>query len=141
MIMSVFEPYNDLDAKQSIDYIVNLEKVIRQNCSKEEQLPLRCGSAVARYTIVYWSENLPKWLNVIMGDKASIVVKSDDWRWKDFGGADVSGAVAGAVAGAIGGALVGGVGAGPGAVAGGLGVGIGNSAGYAVEKAWDWLWE
>lgn len=137
MIMSVFEPYNDLDAKQSIDYIVNLEKVIRQNCSKEEQLPLLCGSAVARYTIVYWSENLPKWLNVIMGDKASIVVKSDDWRWKDFGGADVSGAVAGA----IGGALVGGVGAGPGAVAGGLGVGIGNSAGYAVEKAWDWLWE
>lgn len=140
MVMSVFDTSSTLNEQQAINYIIKIEEEIRINCSKTEQLPLLCGSSIAKHTIVYWSEKLPEWINEIIGDKKPST-RSANWSWKDFGGADVAGAVSGAIAGAIGGAFIGGVGAAPGAVVGGVGVGIGSSAGYAAQKLWDWIWD
>lgn len=139
MIMFAFSQSSDMDVSQAISYIIEIENEIRKECSEEEQIPLLCGTAVARYTIVYWSDNLYKWKVAVLGNKS--MTKSNDWSWQNFGGADVSGAVSGAVGGAMAGALVGGVGAGPAALVGGLNGGAGNSAGYAAEVFWDWLWE
>ena len=77
--------------------------------------------------MVYWSENIDEWVEVISNGNTS--GRINGWfNWKKVGGADVKGAVTGAVTGAITGA---------GAGIGALGGGLGASAGAAALELWN----
>ena len=140
MLLAIFENGN-ITLEQLLAEILDLETQIEMAAPTiDEAVLLLYAASVARYSAEYWYENIENWLislipiilpinpslpSIIGGDEGPLSLM---WSWKNFGKADLSGAIGGAIGGGM-------AGAGPGA----LGGGIGNSAIYAFERLWDWL--
>lgn len=119
--------------------IIELENEILQNdiFGENERFPILCGCSVARYSAIYWTENLEKWKVEILGIKNSqekiITTKSGDPEEGFWDGVwDIAKEDAiGAALGALGGAGIGGIGAGPGAIGGGC-IASGTEAAHKI---------
>ena len=125
--------------KELLRIVIELENEILENkaIEEDERFPILCGCSVARYSAVYWTENLEKWKVEIMGINNSqqkiITTKSGDPEEGFWDGVwDIAKEDAiGAALGALGGAGMGGIGAGPGAIGGGC-IASGTEAAHKI---------
>ncbi|MEA1886012.1 MAG: hypothetical protein U9N72_02225 [Bacteroidota bacterium] len=111
----------EIGLQPTIGKILNLERDIIDKCNSDETKILLSATAIARYSLEYWTNNYEKWLNELSSNKVlgMYTSKDDDWEWfwdtlEDMGKSDLVGGAIGAGVGA----LAGGIGAAPGAVAG-----------------------
>ena len=138
-LIDILSVTKEADLKKITNNIIELENEILENkaIEEDERFPILCGCSVARYSAVYWTENLEKWKVEIMGINNSqqkiITTKSGDPEEGFWDGVwDIAKEDAiGAALGALGGAGMGGIGAGPGAIGGGC-IASGTEAAHKI---------
>ena len=138
-LIDILSVPKEADFKKITNNIIEFENEILQNeaISDNESFPISCWCSVARYSAIYWTENLEKWKVEIIGIKNSqqkiITTKSGDPEEGFWDGVwDIAKEDAiGAALGALGGAGIGGVGAVPGAIGGGC-IASGTEAAHKI---------